>query len=142
MSEPLRITERIVIPATDLSYEYARSSGPGGQHVNTTDSAVRLRFAFEQTTAIGPGVKDRIRRARPNDVTQDGELLITSERHRSRAQNVDDVRQKLVDLITAHLVPPKKRVKTKPTRASQERRKDAKSKRGAVKQGRGRVRDD
>jgi ribosome-associated protein len=140
--EPLRVNDRIVVPAADLDYEYARSSGPGGQHVQTTDTAVRLRFALDRTTAIGPGVKERIRRARPGDVTQDGELLITSERHRSKAMNVDDVRQKLVDLIVANLKPPKPRVKTKPTRASQERRKDAKARRGAVKQGRGKVRDD
>lgn len=140
--QPIRVTERIEIPASDLTYEFARSGGPGGQHVNTTDSSVRLRFALRRTAAIGPAVKERIARARPGSLTKDGELLVTCERHRSRHMNLEEARDKLAELVREHLVPPKPRHATKPTRSSKERRLDKKSARGKTKSMRGRVNED
>lgn len=139
----LHVTERIVIPATDLEYEHARASGPGGQSVNTTDSAVRLRFAFARSTAISEGVKERITVLRGRLINKEGELLIHAERFRSRQMNLDDARERLAALIRECLTPPKPRRPTKPTRSSQTRRVTGKRERSSVKASRGKVsRDD
>jgi ribosome-associated protein len=134
--------EGIVIPEDRMRWEFSRSGGPGGQHVNTTDTRARLRFDLDGCTELIPPVKERIRAARPSDITQDGELIITCDVHRSRGMNVEEARQRLIDLILRCLPPPKKRYATKPTRASQQRRLEGKSKRSGVKAGRGKVRDD
>lgn len=138
----LYVTERVVIPASDLTYEYARSSGPGGQSVNTTDSAVRLRFAFARCGAISDGVKQRIFEARARLINKEGELLIHAERFRSRQMNLDDARERLADLIRESLVPPKPRRPTKPTRSSQTKRVTGKRERSSVKASRGKVSHD
>lgn len=140
--EPLVVNDRIVIPPWDLVVETMRASGPGGQAVNTTDSAVRLRFQLDACQALGPGVKRRIREARPGDVTKDGELLIHAERGRSQHDNLADARDRLVEIIRRCLVPPRPRIATKPTMGSQRRRVDAKKRRGEVKAARGRVDDE
>jgi ribosome-associated protein len=137
--EPLPVTERIVIPADDLDVTVARSGGPGGQAVNTTDSRVRLRFALSTSTVLVEPVKARLREQRRSWLTADGDLLLTSDVHRSQHDNLAEVRQRLADAIRAALVPPKPRRKTKPTLGSQRRRREAKERRKAVKAGRGRV---
>lgn len=138
-SDPLVVTERITIPGWDLVVETMRASGPGGQGVNTTDSAVRLRFQLDRCQALSEPVKRRLRALRPGDLTQDGELLLHAERSRSQRENLDDARERLVELIRRALVPPRPRVATKPTKASQRRRVEAKKRRSDVKAGRGRV---
>jgi ribosome-associated protein len=142
MNDPLEIKPGLVIPADDLSYEFTRSGGPGGQHVNTTDSKVRLRFAFESCAVLRPDVKDRLRAARGSDINDEGELLITCDVHRSRQMNIDEARERLVALIQAFLVPPRPRKKTKPSYSSQLRRVEGKAKRGDVKAGRRKVQHD
>ncbi|MCB9681666.1 MAG: aminoacyl-tRNA hydrolase [Alphaproteobacteria bacterium] len=143
MAGPLTIHERLEIPAADLSVSYVRAGGPGGQHVNTSDTAVRLRFALDANTTLHPTVKARIKAAHPSLVTQDGELLIQADRHRSQTMNLDDACSRLVDIVRNHLVPPKPRRPTRPTKGSQQRRLAAKTRRGAIKQHRGKVgRDD
>jgi ribosome-associated protein len=140
--EPLEIVPGLVIPAADLSFETARSGGPGGQAVQTTDSRVRLRFALDACAALRPDVKARIRARRPSAITNDGELLLTSDVHRSQRDNLDTVRDRLAALVRDCLYPPEERRPTRPTRASKERRVKAKSLRGTVKRGRGKVRGD
>jgi ribosome-associated protein len=136
VSDPLAINDRIEIPAADLSWEFMRASGPGGQHVNKSDTAVRLRFDLANTTAIDDGVKARITAARRGLVNLDGTLTVACESHRSRQRNMDAARERLAALILAHLVPEAPRRPTRPTRASKERRVDEKKKRGAAKAGR------
>lgn len=138
---PLAIDDRIVIPPWDLVVETMRASGPGGQGVNTTDSAVRLRFQLDACTAIAPGVKRRIREARPNDVTREGELLIHVETGRSQHDNLAEARERLVAIVRACLRPPKPRIATRPSKASQRRRVEGKKQRSEVKKGRGKVSD-
>jgi ribosome-associated protein len=144
VAEPLPISGRIIVPGNDLVIERTRAGGPGGQHVNTTDSRVRLRFDLEGTTALTRAVKKRIRAAHPSKLTSEGELLVVAASHRSQHRNIDDARSRLVQIIRAALVPPKKRRPTRPTRASKERRLDGKKRRGAVKKGRSKTpgRDD
>ncbi|MEZ4264911.1 MAG: alternative ribosome rescue aminoacyl-tRNA hydrolase ArfB [Myxococcota bacterium] len=136
MNDPLNITEAVVIPAADMSWEFMRASGPGGQHVNKSDTAVRLRFELDRTEAIGDDVKARIRSARRGLINLDGTLTVACESHRSRQRNIDSARERLAALILAHLEPPPPRRATRPTRASKERRIDAKKKRGEAKAGR------
>ncbi|MBD89341.1 MAG: aminoacyl-tRNA hydrolase [Deltaproteobacteria bacterium] len=140
MAEPLTISRRITIPATDLTLERTRSGGPGGQHVNTTDTRIRLRFDLQGCQALRPEVKARIRRAHPSKLTSEGELLVVASAHRSQHRNIEDARERLAEIVRAALVAPKKRRPTRPTRASKERRLDAKRQRSAVKRGRNKPR--
>ncbi len=137
--DALPINERIVIPGWDLVVETMRSGGAGGQHVNTTDSAVRLRFQLASCQALSSPVKRRLAALRPGDVTADGELLIHADRSRSQHDNLADARERLVELVRRALVPPKPRVATKPTKASQRRRVEGKKRRSEVKAGRSKV---
>lgn len=142
MSEPLPINDHITIPADELSFETARGGGAGGQHVNTTDSRVRLRWEFESSRAIHQAVKERIRAARPGMITTEGQLLVNSARFRSQHRNLQDARDRLVDLVRTHLYPPARRRATQPTRGSKRRTRAAKTRRSDVKKGRGKVRGD
>jgi ribosome-associated protein len=142
MNEPLPIREGVEIPAYDLAYTFSRSGGPGGQHVNTTDTRVRLRFSLRQCSALPQGVKARLRAAHPGWMTNDGALVLTADSYRSRHRNIEEVRERLVKAIHSAWSPPKRRKKTRPSRGSVKRRLDGKKRRGEVKKGRGRVRDD
>lgn len=136
MNDPLTITDTIVVPSSDFSWEFMRASGPGGQHVNKSDTAVRLRFELDRCEVISEGVKARIRSARRGLINLDGTLTVACESHRSRQRNIDAARERLAALILAHLEPPPPRRPTRPTKASKERRIDAKKKRGEAKAGR------
>jgi len=142
MNDPLPIREGVEIPASDLSYSFSRSGGPGGQHVNTTDTRVRLRFALDRCSAIPAGVKARLREQHPGWLTTDGELVLTADSYRSRHRNIESARERLAQAIQAVWVPPKRRKKTRPSRGAVKRRLDAKKRRGSIKKNRGRVRDD
>jgi ribosome-associated protein len=142
MAEPLVITDRITIPGEDLDVSFSRSSGPGGQHVNTTDTRVRLRFALQSTAALRDDVKERLRQACGAWLTQDGDLVLTCNSSRSQTANLDEARERLATAVRAALVPPKPRRKTKPSKGSQQRRLQGKKQRKDVKAARGRVRED
>jgi ribosome-associated protein len=142
MADPLPISDRITIPASDLEISYARSGGPGGQHVNTTDTRVRLRFALSTTSALRDDVKARLRVRARAWLTQEGDLVLTCDSTRSRLQNLDEARGRLADAIRASLTAPKIRRPTRPTGGSHQRRLTGKRVRKEVKAGRGRVRDD
>ncbi|MCO4746098.1 MAG: aminoacyl-tRNA hydrolase [Proteobacteria bacterium] len=142
MADELPINERITVPGGALRVEAARAGGPGGQHVNTTETKIHLFLNLEAST-LHPAVLRRIRDARGGDISRAGELRVTCAASRSRHANLEEARARLAALIRAHLVPPKRRKKTRPTRASKERRVSGKKKRGQVKAGRRRVnRDD
>lgn len=141
-ASPLVVRPGLVIPAADLSWEFSRSGGPGGQHVNTTDTRARLRFALDASSALAPGVKRRLREQHPGWITADGELLVTSDEHRSQGGNVAACLERLSAAILAALTPPRPRRPTKPTRASAQRRFTSKKARGVVKSGRRKVGDD
>lgn len=135
------ITRSIAIDDSEISETTTRSGGPGGQHVNTTDSAVILRFDVAGSPNLPDMVKDRLFVLAGSRLTRDGVLVLRSEGSRSQLLNRAEVRERLVALIRDATIVPKKRRPTKPTKGSQTRRVDSKVKRSAVKQGRGKVRE-
>ena len=141
MSSDLPITEHVVIPASDLTWQFSRAGGPGGQHVNTAETRAQLRFALSTTSAIPGPVRARLRAANPQWCVDGGDLLIASSVHRSRHRNIEDCRDRLAEAVRAALVRPRKRRPTKRTRSSHERRLKQKKQRAQVKEGRGRYRD-
>ncbi len=129
----IRITDTITIEDWEYSESFMRASGPGGQNVNKVSSAVELRFEAERSPNLLPAVKTRLRRLAGRKWTKDGAVIITAEKHRSQAMNRELAAEKLAELIKQALERPKHRIKTRPTRASQRRRMDGKTKRGQVK---------
>jgi len=136
MRGALPINEHLEIPASDLSWSFSRSGGPGGQHVNTTDTRARLHFALSTCEVLHGAAKRRLREAHPSWETTSGDLVISSDAYRSRQRNVDQVRERLAAAIRAALVPPRQRKKTRPTRASRRQRVKDKRSRGKLKQSR------
>ena len=138
----LEITPNVVIPDSDLSFAFVRSSGPGGQNVNKVSSAVQLRFDMAGTTVLSDAVKSRLRGLAGRRLTDDGAILIIARNQRSQDHNRREALERLADLISRALVAPKARKATKPTRASRERRLEGKSKQQQTKRARSRVRWD
>jgi ribosome-associated protein len=128
----------IDIPESELTERFMRADGPGGQHVNRTESAVELRFDVVRSPSLPEAVRARVLARRDRRLTDDGVLVIQARRFRDQARNRDDARERLVEILRGSLLPPKKRVATRPTRASKERRLAGKKQRGAVKRNRGR----
>lgn len=131
----------VVVPSSELRERFSRSSGPGGQGVNTTDSKVELRFAPLLSGAFTDEQRSRL----ANSLSQrlvDGDLIITASEQRSQRQNRVAARERLVAILRKALAPPPpSRRPTKPTRGSQRRRLEAKKQRGSTKSGRGQVRN-
>lgn len=130
----LIVSRHIAIPETELVERFLRADGPGGQHVNRTESAVELRFDVRASVSLPEEVRERMLARRDRRLTTEGVLVIQGRRFRDQGRNREDVRERLVELISAATVAPIKRVATKPTRASKERRLAGKQQRGQVKQ--------
>ncbi|MBN2451837.1 MAG: aminoacyl-tRNA hydrolase [Lentisphaeria bacterium] len=129
----IRVTHEITLADQDVELDFTRSPGPGGQHVNTTDSAVQLRFDPVHCPALPAPVRVRLLALARGRVDREGALHITAHRHRSRQQNIEDAISRLCELIRAAAVPPKKRRSTTPTRAAKERRLEQKRRRSETK---------
>jgi ribosome-associated protein len=135
----IRINHRITLDESELQEEFMRASGPGGQHVNRTESAVQLRFDARNSPNLPDEVRERLMRLAGSRVTQDGVLVIAADRYRSQRRNRDDALERLIDLIQEAAVPPRPRRPTKPTYGSKQRRLEGKAKRSEVKKMRGKV---
>jgi ribosome-associated protein len=132
----------LVIPAVELVERFSRSSGPGGQSVNTTDSRVELEFDVVGSTALTDAQRRRALKALAARLV-DGRLVLVASEHRSQHRNRVAARERLVDLLGRALAPPPPpRRPTRPSRAAKRRRLEAKRQRSATKALRSRVRDD
>ncbi|MFF0146497.1 ribosome-associated protein [Amycolatopsis sulphurea] len=142
MAEDVPVGSRFVIPGTELRERFSRSSGPGGQGVNTTDSRVELSFDVARSVAIPPALRARML-TRLGARLVDGVLTIAASEHRSQLMNRDAARARLVEqLVQASAPPPAKRRPTKPSKGAKERRLAAKKRRSQVKRARGGRYDD
>lgn len=138
----LAVTRRFVVPAGELRERFSRSSGPGGQGVNTTDSRVELSFDVARSPSIPDDLRSRLLARLASRLT-DGVLTIAASEQRAQLANREAARLRLISLLRdAAAPPPPKRRPTKPSRGAKERRLAEKKRRGDVKRGRGGRYDD
>lgn len=129
----VKINRRVRIPENELEFRASRSGGPGGQGVNTTSSKIELRFDVENSSQLSNRDKKLIRERLGNRMTDDGVLILQSSEQRSQHQNREAAVSRFQALVSEAIQPPKRRKKTRPTRASKERRLKAKKIRGEKK---------
>jgi len=135
----LRINDKIAIEDWELTEQFIRSSGPGGQNVNKVASAVELRFEAARSPNLPAAVKSRLRRLAGRRWTKDGAVVLNCDETRSQPRNREIARDRLAELIRQATVKPKRRIPTRPTLGAKKRRLKAKKTRGEVKALRGRV---
>jgi len=126
-----------VIPESELDFHFYRAGGPGGQNVNKVSTAVQMRFDVVNSPSLREPVKERLMKLAGSRLTQEGVILITAVRHRTQERNRADAIERLQAMVDEASIAPTYRVPTRPTRASKERRLQAKSGRATIKSGRG-----
>lgn len=139
----IEVTPAIQIPDDEVQLRAVRASGPGGQHVNKVSTAIELRFDVRASPSLPEPVRARLYRLSGSRLTQEGVLVLVAQDHRSQELNRQAAIERLTDLVrVAAKPPPPPRKKTRPTKASKERRLKAKAQRSDVKSKRGKVQFD
>jgi len=139
---PIRITGRLALDPAEIHESFIRAGGPGGQHVNTTATAVQLRFDVRRSPSLPDDVRRRLERLAGSRLTREGVLVLQAQGHRSQKRNREEALARLVDLVRTAARPPTPRKKTRPPKASKRRRLDDKKKHGELKSLRARPRGD
>ncbi len=136
MSDDLKINGKVTIPAAELQWTTSRSGGPGGQHVNKTNSKVTLEWNVDESSALSDVKKARIKSRLSNRITSDGLLKISASASRSQKANLEDARERMANLIREAMKVSKPRKKTKPSKRAKRKRLDNKKRRGDLKKSR------
>lgn len=132
----LIVTDNLKIPLAEFTYQFSRSSGPGGQNVNKVNTKVLLRWEVTKSESLPEAVRQRFIARYGNRINAEGQFLLTSTRYRDQKRNIEDCLEKLADMLREVAKPPRARRKTKPTRGSKERRLKEKKQRSDRKDGR------
>ena len=140
--DDLFVQDGLTIPAVELTVTVSRSSGPGGQHVNTTDSRVQLRWNVLESGVIDEAQKERLARKLASRLSSEGALTVACETHRSQHRNREEARERLVDLVRRALHQPRPRRRTRVPRAAKEKRLEQKRRQAQIKRGRRKPDDD
>lgn len=137
----ITVTANISLSEDEISYQFIRSPGPGGQNVNKVESGVQIRFSAKSCPALNEAVFQRLKKIAGSRMTMDGVIILTATRYRSQIRNKEDGVERLVELIKKAAFTPKKRRVTRPTRASKQRRLDSKKRQGSLKKLRSKAMD-
>lgn len=129
----IKITESIYINENDITEEFVRSSGPGGQNVNKVSTAVQLRFNVAGSSSLPDEVKNRLIKASGNRITNEGVLVINARQYRTQEKNRQDALNRLIELISKAAISPKNRKKTAPSAVAKKERLERKKRRSQVK---------
>lgn len=133
MMEELVVGFGLTIPARELAVAYSRSGGPGGQNVNKVETKATVRFDVARSPAVADWMRPLLLEKLASKLTKEGELVVSSDRHRERAQNLSAARARLAELLHAALVPEKERKSTRPTAGSKKRHAETKKRRAGAK---------
>jgi ribosome-associated protein len=136
VAEPIRISRRVGVPSEAITWRAVRSSGPGGQNVNKVASKVELRIDLDAVVGLDAATRARLETLTAGRRDSRGRLLVTSQRTRDQARNLEDAREKVRHLVARALIAPKRRRRTRPPAAAVEKRLRQKRLRGARKRDR------
>ncbi len=136
MARPLRVSESLVIPGDEIRVAFTRSGGPGGQNVNKVETCAVLRFSVRDSASLSAEARSRLETSLRARLTKEGELIVRADRHRDRASNLEDGRERLARILASGLHRPAPRKATRPTRGSIRVRLEAKRRRSRTKRGR------
>lgn len=131
--DDIEVEEGVVIPGWELYFTTTRSGGPGGQHANTSNTRVILHWPVAQTTALDEAQRSRVMSRLSGYINEEGVLMLASSETRSQHRNKEDARKRLAEYVHKALQRPKRRKRTKPSRAAKRRRVEAKRQRGEKK---------
>ena len=139
---PIWVTGALTLDPAEIEESFVRATGPGGQHVNTTSTAVQLRFDVRHSPSLTDDVRHRLERLAGRRLTRDGVLVLMAQGQRSQKRNREEALDRLVALIREAARPPVPRKKTRVTKAAKRRRVDDKKPHGAIKSLRSKRADD
>ena len=135
----LKVSDNIAIPLAEIEFSAIRSQGAGGQNVNKVSTAIHIRFDVRASASLSYHDKERVLRVHDQRLSKEGVIVIKSQRYRSQNQNREDALKKLAKIINKALVDEKRRKPIKPSKQSREKRLDAKTKRGRLKETRNKI---